>query len=411
MIDILVIMGYGFSLPHNSSDHYSLGFSPAIAAYIKATRARRLACKPSSAAVQSQSVGDVDNIESNPSRGTSRSGGQVIESSEDLNVEEILEQNIHWVRLLENESYEFSPHFLENFSIAVENAREAHIADKCSIDKTKFSDVDFSRNKLHVLCAVTMILQKAQRAIRKNDKDLPQAPQNSKQVDAARYRDSQLGILDSVLDSMYSFLKSVTTPSPPETSKLSVLRLESIFTESPKGLLKDLRGVLNAGMRTRDPVKIRERGGVDFAFTAWLCGIWIYSQSDTKREDEIDPRYLRWLHFLQQNYTEPLEESTDGPRPEISNLEERAEWFDPIRSENGGAKLESTFIARSYLDAIQAATEKRPQSLYSDKRVTMKRLEWCLNVIRNEGVWCPSLDQGADEEDDDWVLFLELGKI
>ena len=113
MIDILVIMGYGFSLPHNSSDHYSLGFSPAIAAYIKATRARRLACKPSSAAVQSQSVPDVDNIESNPSRGTFKRGGQVIESSEDWNVEEILEQNIHWVRLLENESYEFSPHFLK----------------------------------------------------------------------------------------------------------------------------------------------------------------------------------------------------------------------------------------------------------------------------------------------------------
>ena len=411
MIDILVIMGYGFSLPHNSSDHYSLGFSPAIAAYIKATRARRLAHKPNSAAVQSQSVKDIDDIESNPSRGTFKSGGQVIESSEDWNVEEILEQNVHWIRILENESYEFSPHFLENFSIAVENPREAQIADNCSIDKTKFSDGDFSRNKLHVLCAVTMILQKAQRAIRKNDKNLPQAPQNSKQVDAARYRDSQLGILDSVLESMYSFLKSVTTPSPPETSKLSVLRLESIFTEIPKGLLKDLRGVLNAGMRTRDPVKIRERGGVDFAFTAWLCGIWIYSQSDTKREDEMNPRYLRWLHFLQQNYAEPLEESTDGPKPEISDLEERAEWFDPIRSENGGAKLESTFIARSYLDAIQAATEKRPQSLYSDKRVTMKRLEWCLNVIRNEGVWCPDLDQGEDEEDDDWVLFLELGKI
>ena len=410
MIDILVIIGYGFSLPHNSSDHYSLGFSPAIAAYIKAARARRLARKRSSATVQSQSVKDGDGTESNSSRGTFRSGCPVIESSEDLNVEEILEQNIHWVRLLEKENYEFSPHFLENFSIAVENSREAHIADACFIDRTNFSDRGFSRNKLHVLCAVTMILQKAQRAIRKNDKDLPQAPQDSKQVDAARYRDSQLEILDSVLDSMYSFLRSVTIANSPESSKLSVLRLENVFTESPKGLLKDLRGVVNAGMRTRDPVKIRERGGVDFAFTAWLCGMWIYSQSDTKREDEMNSTYLRWLQFLRENYAEPLEEATDSPRPKTSTLEERAEWFDPIRSENGGATLESIFIARSYLDAIQAATEKRPQSLYNDKRVTVKRLEWCLNVIQNEGVWCPSLDQGEDE-DDDWVLFLELGKI
>ena len=410
MDELLVIMGYGFSLPDNPSDHYSLGFSPAIAAYIKATRARRLARKASSDTVQSQSTEGIDSIEPNPSRGTVRSGGQVIESSEDFNVEEILEQNIHWVRLLKNESYEFSPHFLESFSIAVENPREAHIAEDCSTDKTDISDRDFSRNKLHVLCAVTMILQKAQRAIRKHDADLPQAPQNSKQVDAARYRDSQLRILDSVLNSMYTFLKSVTAVKPPETSKPSVLRLEYVLTESPKSMLKDLRGVLNAGVRTRDPVKIRERGGVDFAFTAWLCGMWIYFQSDTQREDEMNTTYARWLQFLQQNYAEPLEESIDSVTPESSFLEERAEWFDPIRSGSGGATLESTFIARSYLDAIQAATEKRPLSIYNDKRITVKRLEWCLNVVRNEGVWCPSLEKGEEEEDDDWVLFLELGK-
>ena len=407
MDDLLVIMGYGFSLPDNPSDHYSLGFSPAIAAYIKATRARRLALKAGSDAVQSQSTEGIDSIETNPSGGTIRSGGQVIESSEDFNVEEILEQNIHWVRLLEDESYEFSPHFLESFSIAVENPREAHRAEDCSSGKTNISDNDFSRNKLHVLCAVTMILQKAQRAIRKHDEDLSQAPQNSKQVDSARYRDSQLRILDSVLNSMYTFLKSVTTAKRPEISNFSVLRLEYVLTESPKRIIKDLRGVLNAGMRTRDPVKIRERGGVDFAFAAWLCGMWIYFQSDTKREDEVDTVYPRWLQFLQQNYGEPIEETIDGPRPCI--LEERAEWFDPIRSGSGGATLESTFIARSYLEAIQVATEKRPQSLYNDKRVTLKRLEWCLNVIRNEGVWCPSLDQGEDEDDDDWVLFLQLG--
>ena len=403
-------MGYGFSLPHNPSDHHSLGFSPAIAAYIKATRTRRLARKAGSDTVQSQSKDGIDSIEPNPSRGTIRSGGQVIESSEDFNVEEILEQNIHWVRLLEDGSYEFSPYFLESFSIAVENPREAHIAEECSTDKTDISDRDFSRNKLHVLCAVIMILQKAQRAIRKHDEDLPQAPRNSKQVDAARYRDSQLKILDSVLNSMYTFLNSVTTATSLETTKPSVLRLEYVLAECPKSMLKDLRGVLNAGMRTRDPVKIRERGGVDFAFTTWLCGMWIYFQSDTKREDEMNTTYPRWLQFLQQNYAEPLEECIDGPRPESSILEERAEWFDPIRSGSGGATLESTFIARSYLDAIQAATEKRPQSLYNDKRVTVKRLEWCLHVIRNEGVWCPNSNQGQDEEDDDWVLFLELGK-
>lgn len=399
-------MGYGFSLHENNSDHYSLGFSPAIAAFIKATKARRLAHKPNSDAVRSQSIKESDSIQPNPFRGTVWNGGQVIESSEDFDVEEILEQNIHWVRSHDKQSYEFSPHFLECFSIAVENPREAHIADDCPVYEMDFSNREFSRNKLHVICAVFMILQKGSRAIRKHDEDLPQAPQNNKQVDAARYRDSQLRILDSVLGSMYTFLKSVTTATPPETGTLRVLRLEHILTDLPKSLLKDLRGVLNAGMRTRDPMKLRERGGVDFAFTAWLCGLWIYSQSGTREEDAISPIYLRWLRFLQQSYAEPSEGSIDHPNHENPILEERAEWFDPVRSASGDAKMESTFIAKSYLDAVQAATEKRPSSIYNDKRITVGRLEWCLNIIKHEGVWCPSLGQEEDEEDDDWALFL-----
>lgn len=408
--NVIVIMGYGFSLPKNTSDHYSLGFSPAIAAYIKATKARRLARKPTSDAVQSQSTMESDKIQPKLVSEPVRSGSQVLELLEDFNLEEILEQNIHWVRLLDNGNYEFSPQFLEYFSIAVENSREAHMADDdCSASNTHLSDRDFSRNKLHVICAVIMILQKGQRAIREHEKDLPEIPQNNKQVDAARYRDSQLRILDSVVDSMGKFLKSVATPNSSEASDPRVIRLEHILTNSPKSLLKDLRGVLNAGIRTRDPTKIRERGGVDFAFTIWLCGLWIYSRSDPRGEDEIDPKYLRWLHFLKQNYAEPSEESLNHQRPENTVLEERPEWFDPVRSANGDAELDSAFIARSYLDAVQAATEKRPQSVYNDGQITVRRLEWCLNIIKNEGVWCPNLDPREDEEDDDWVLFLEYG--
>ena len=405
---VLVIMGYGFSLSNNTSDHYSLGFSPAVAAYIRAAQARRLARKPSSDAVQSHSTAEVGRISPKLVGGTFKDGYQVLESLEDFNVEEILEQNIHWVRILENESYEFSPQFLENFSVAVENPREARIADHCSASKTRFSDRGFSRNKLHVICAVTMILQKGQRAIRKYSKDLPEAPQNNKQLDAARYRDSQLRILDTVLDSMFKFLESVTAVNSPKASDTTVVRLENLLRNSPKRLLKDLRGVLNAGIRTRDPEKIRERGGVDFVFTIWLCGLWVYSQSELKGEDTINPKYLRWLHFLQQSYAAPSEESIDQPGPAV--LEERLEWFDPIRSASDNAEKDSAFIARSYLDAVQGATAKRPQSVYNDGRITVRRLEWCLNIIKNEGVWCPNLDQGEEEEDDDWVLFLELGE-
>ena len=404
-------MGYGFSLSENISDHYSLGFSPSIAAYIKATKARRLAHNFDSDAVHGQSTMDLDNPQGKPKIGTVRSGGKVLESIDDFSVEETLEQNIHWVRLLGNENYEFSPQFLENFSIAVENPREICMVDKCSASKTYLSDHGMSRNKLHVISAIIMILQKGQREIRIHDKGLPEAPQNSKQVDAARYRGSQLIILDTVLNSMCKFLKSVTTTKSPNDNESRVVRLEHIFTTSSKDLLKDLRGILNAGLRTRDPMKIRERGGVDFAFTMWLCGLWLYSQSDPRREDEINLKYLRWLHFLQINYPEPSEESTYHQRPIDPVHAVQAEWFDPVRSSaSGDNETDSGFIARSYLDAVRAATEKRPQSIYNDGRITVMRLEWCLNVIKCEGVWCPSMDQEGGEEDDDWVIYLESGE-
>ena len=410
LIDALqVIMGYGFTLSGNIFDHYSLGFSPSIAAYIKATKARRLAHKADSDAVSGQSTMDFNNPQPKPNSGIVRGGGQILESIDDFNVEETLEQNIHWVRLLGNENYEFSPQFLENFSIAVENPREACMADNCSASKTYLSERGMSRNKLHVISAIIMILQKGQREIRIHDKELPEAPQNSKQVDAARYRGSQLKILDTVLNSMCKFLKSLTATDSPRDNEPGVVRLEHIFTASPKDLLKDLRSILNAGLRTRDPIKIRERGGVDFAFTMWLCGLWIYSQSDLRREDETNPRYLRWLHFLQLSYPEPSEKSAHNQRPVHSVHAVQAEWFDPVRSGAGGdTETDSGFIARSYFDAVRAATEKRPQSIYNDGRITILHLEWCLNVIKSEGVWCPSLDQGG-EEDDDWVIYLESG--
>ena len=112
---------------------------------------------------------------------------------------------------------------------------------------------------------------------------------------------------------------------------------------------------------------------------------------------------------MQQNYAEPSKEFTERQRPENDILAERSAWFDPVRSANGDAEANSAFIAKSYLDAMQAAAARRPQSVYNDDRITVGRLEWCLDIIKNEGVWCPNLDDGGDEEADDWVVFVEIG--
>lgn len=326
-------------------------------------------------------------------------------------------QEIHWVRLIDGKS-DFSPHFLEDFAIAVENPRERSLADICTPPRIDFRDGSLSRNKLHVMCAVIMILQKGRQGIRKHDRNLPKSPQNSRQIDGLRYRNQQLRILDGVLDIFCAQLRAITGLDSSQRRDFRIVRLEHTLTESPDRLNKDMRGVLNAGLKTREPGKIRERGGSDFAFTVWLCGLWILNLSGQQEDDPIDqicPQYRQWLGFLSEHYKEEPQNPTDQHSPDHTpsseNELESAMWFDPLRNNisDDDPEADLATITASYLDAILVATAKRPQSLFNDPRVTANRLVYCLKIIRNEGVWCPSVEKGREEEDDEWILFLETG--
>ena len=401
-------MGYGFSLPDNLADHFSVGFSPAISAYIRATRARRLAFS---------SVSESREVSSSTfaTRDAKIKNEHAIESVDIIETEEPAAQDIHWIRVLDRE-YVFSPHFLEGFSIAVENQRERFEADKCPPPDGNFWDRPISRNKLHVICALAMILQKGRAAIRQLDKDLPERPHNARQVDAARYRQGQLRILEWVLGFLHSTSMSFKGISKSDNGKSTqIMRLEHTMTALPKRLLKDFRNVLNAGLKTREPRKIRERGGNDFAFTIWLCGLCLYASTHKKTPEEttaseadLEPHLLRWLQFLYETYSE---NQSRLPSSEMSKTAkhpiEENEWFDPVRNQN--AQEDLSLVATSYLDAVHAAVAKHPQSVYNDPKLTATRLEWCLNVVLMEGVWFPDLQDHEQEEDDEWVLFLEHG--
>ena len=404
----IVLMGYGFSLPDNPADHFSISFSQAISDYIRATKSRRIALGSSSECAN----GSGNAVRSEH---TNIKNGLSMESADILETEGPAEQDIHWVRTLEN-GYEFSPSFLEDFSIAVENHRERLKADNGPPSNGNFLHTPLSRNKLHVMCAVVMILQKAQTAIRKHDKYLPEEPQNARQLDAARYRQGQLRVLEHVLGSLHGSLKSyVGINGSGNARSFRVIRLEHTMTASPKRLLKDFRTVLNAGMRTRDSSKIRERGGSDFAFTVWLCGLWVYAQIDNKTcEDEtgsdadLEPHLLQWLQFLYETYPEDTTKPQwpRVPRAVTHKMEEN-EWFDPVRNQDTGEDL--SLVAASYLDAVHAAVAKHPHSLYNDPKITAQCLARYLYIVRMEGVWYPNLQESEQGEDDEWVLFLDCG--
>lgn len=322
-------------------------------------------------------------------------------------------QDIKWVRLkdgsLKNDPnrsealYEFSPGFLGHCSIAFANERELAQCDFQLHSSVDFSFVKCSRNKVHVICAVIMILQRQQMAIMKHDLDLPLWPMNEKQFHAARYRRNQLQILNSVIEILIESLRSVPGLSTATASEMRVIRLENILTDSTSSILTDFRAALNAGLGTRNPTKIRKNGWVECAFTLWLCGLWLRYSSNI-RENSFPPsglssNFSRWLMFLSRVYGNPPEFESHG------EYLAKPVKIDITASEQ--THNETYLLCESFLAVIHAAVTRNPRSLYGDTSVTIAHLGWCLNIIRQEGLMCPNLEGRIGEENDEYVLFLE----
>ncbi|MCJ1265286.1 hypothetical protein MMC22_005161 [Lobaria immixta] len=307
--------------------------------------------------------------------------------------------------------YEFSPGFIGDCSIAFANEREVAESDFQLQSSVDFSSGQLSRNKLHVMCAVTMILQRQQMAIMKHDLDLPLWPANEKQFHAARYRRNQLQILASVIEMLLESLRSFPGLSMATAGDMKVIRLENILTDSTTNILTDFRAALNAGLGTRNPEKIRKNGWVECAFALWLCGLWLRYSSiirDTASlTSSLPSKFSRWLVFLSRVYRTP---------PEIEP--QREQMVEPVKSgsyvtsctEITAAEQnrdETQSLCESFLAVIHAAATRNPSSLYGDPSVTVGHLAWCLNIIRQEGVMCPNLEGKLGDENDEFILFLE----
>lgn len=379
-------MGYGFSLPDNPADHFSIGFSPAITSYVNAAKARR-------------------SIHMHEHR-------KDLERSAGPGTPEATRN--HWV-CIQDRKPQFSLRFLEDFSIAIENPRERYEADQSPHLNIDILDAPLTRNKLHVICAVFMILQKGQTNIRKYDGDLSERPQHTKQIDAVRYRQNQLDILDQGLTFLAGKLSSLFQEDTNSVTDPQIVRLEDALAKTPKGIQKDVRSVLNTGMKTRDPKKIRQRGGTDFALTVWLCGLWLsqrpYAGDDPDwecLEVNNDARFSRWLRFLLASYPDH-EIGLQTPKNNSRVMEDmaKAEWFDPVRNSAicEDTVSDHTSILATYLDAIRVTVDKHPRNFFNNPEVNLRRLQWCYTVIKNEGVWFPNLTDIG--EDDEWVLFLD----
>lgn len=422
-----MIIGYGFSLFRNSADFCSLHISSEIKQRIATIKQLGSTSKN----LETVNTGNKMTSENRPPNNLAPnlkiidletplsedlgqkmvSGGANRSNSDQL--AQSLNQNLQWVCLKpiilggnldhDQTSYKFSPGFLADSSIAFANKREItefNFDLKSCVD---FSSTRFSRNKLHVLSAVAMILQKQQMAITKHDSNLPPWPQNEKQFHAARYRRNQLQILESVIESLLGSLGNLAGLRNPTSRAIAFVRLEIILTEPSQGFLTDFRAILNAGLGTRNAAKIRKNCWVECVFTLWLCGLSLWHQHNAQANSSsfgssFSSKILQWLGFLRHFYGTPTKiESSSKP---IHRDLHRVRISD-------GSDDETRLLCTSFLAVIQTAILKNPHSLYGSSDVTVNDLEWCLNIIREEGVMCPNLEGKAGEEYDEFVLFLD----
>ncbi|KAL8937315.1 MAG: hypothetical protein Q9216_004487 [Gyalolechia sp. 2 TL-2023] len=377
-------MGYGFSLFKNPSDHCNLAFGSVAIARIEGILNQR---GPAAAVIDKPQTIGISN--SKPSDDTSP-GHSLL--------------GVGWVRLIQGgqedsktssnqHAYMFSPKFLEKASMAFSNARER--TNGTFADGVDFSTTDVSRNKLHTMCAITMMLQKQQTDITIANAGLSAWPENERQFHAARYRRGQLLILRTVIQSIIMNLRRLVGLDLSWPRDKRVISLEHILKAGPREFLQDFRAALHAGLGTRNPEKIKRQNAVEAAFTVWLYGLWLWTSSafspwrNQNSGNLLSDSIARWMAFIHVTY---------GQGSGTHRL-----WAETAASE------EDDSLAESYHSIVKAAAAKNPRSLYSYPEADTDRLLWCLRIIREESHMCPSLDGDVGDEGDELMLFLEDG--
>ncbi|KAL9601940.1 MAG: hypothetical protein Q9219_002164 [cf. Caloplaca sp. 3 TL-2023] len=379
-----LVLGYGFSLFKNISDHCNLALGAAAVTRIKGLLNQR----------EQDCI-----VQSSPQQDRL----PIVQSQRNSDANRSL-TGIGWVRLVKTNRhdmvtdstqspYMFSPYFLGQAYLAFSNTRER-------MRPVLLGDVDFgtasgSRNQLHTMCAITMMLQKQRIEIIVANAGLPAFPQNERQFHAARYRRSQLFIFHTVIQSLLVELRRRAGLDPSYARDKRIMRLEHILKAGPKEFLQDFRALLHAGLGTRNPEKIRRQGGAEAAFTLWLYGLMLWtspvhdSGSEMPARTGIPRQTARWITFVQETY---------GEESEIGN-----QWTSMKASQEG------EFLADSCFHIVQAAATKNSQSLYGQSKADPDRLLWCLRVIREESFMCPGLQGATADENDELMLFLEDG--
>lgn len=289
--------------------------------------------------------------------------------------------------------YMFSPKFLGQASLAFSNAREG--LNGILTDNIDFATTPVSRNKLHTMGAITMMLQKQCIDIVITNAELPAWPKNERQFYAARYRRGQLLILRTVIQSIITNLRQLVGLDPSSPRNRRIICLEHMLKAGPKEFLQDFRAAIHAGLGTRNPQRIKRQNSVEAVFTLWLCGLWLWtlpalsSEREVVARPELPTMTANWMAFVRATYGE---ESVIG-----------RQWTGIAACEESDSLIESCHRI------VKAAVARHQGSVYNCSEANTHRLLWCLRVVREESFMCPDLEGDVEDENDELMLFLEDG--
>ena len=400
-------MGYGFSLFRNPSDQFALETASSVSSKIVAIKTHQMACN--------QIIHRLNSNDEPNFRLIAKTG----------------QTEVYWIRLPIHtfSNYDHAVKVLRFFPCGLLDEVSVIIANERELASTKIApyrywiddaeDSRLTRNRLNVVCHLTMLLQKHRAGIRKHDSRLPPWPGNENQFHAARYRRRQLHILETVIEALLDSLREAINPSPSAgLDNVYIVTLETVLTSSPLSFSSDFRSALKTALHTRSAAKIRQNGWVDLVFTLWICGLWLWESlplsdddASSNSEDETTDFHkaiTHWLIFIKTTYPRILTPQ-DSLRPSITQQWSSAPPTAAPSTYGGTTSIHPSLfhIAESYLPIIHTIAAHDSDSIFAHEGLTLERLAWGLNIVQQEGFMCPSMKGVEGEEGDEWVLCLE----
>ncbi|MCJ1391110.1 hypothetical protein MMC18_003972 [Xylographa bjoerkii] len=286
---------------------------------------------------------------------------------------------------------------VDTFSILVANDRELR---SLQVSPSRFwipsPSTSLTHNRLKLTCSLLAELQRKHTDITTHSPSLPPYPANNRQFHAARYRRSQLHILETNIHSLKTILQAANSP----TTRL--VRLEDILAKPTPPQPNHLRAAVHQIFGTRQPRKIHELEHEDLVFTLWLCSEWLLRAQPCPPATSFQALVHRWLRSLETSYGAP-------PSAQHSPVAHAS----PAGGSTGGdddddddAQREDAIIAASYLAVVKVVAEAAPASVFADERWSTEFLEWGVRIVQEEGLVLPS---GAGEEgqtEDEFAVFV-----